>query len=682
MKSFNFISILLVFIFSCGISFGQNYHPLLNDSTTWDTWSYDYSLPACSDYAGTRVFINGDTVINTLTYSRISGFNAINITPLPCPVWAFDNTTTQDFAFLREDTALQKVWAYNTSLGSEYLLFDFSLMPGDIHVTSYGQDPMWPDSLIVDSVGVIQLADGSFRKIIHMHLLAGVFIQEYMIEGIGGSAGMYFPPLNWGIGFGNKLGCVIVNNDQLYNPSGNPTFCPGVIGNTNIISGKAYADLNSNLIFDAGDSPLDFIRVDENGTGMFDFTDTSGNYQVYVTDTGTYNVSGAQLNNFISNPLSHPANFSAFSEIDSTNDFAYQPISIFDELQLIMTPMHKFRAGYNATYKLWVRNRGTTNQSPVLVFYQDSALQFSTSSLSPAVTSTDSIIWNLPNLAPFQQTSVTVTFDVNSGLPIGTPVNSFAHVMPVLTDAFPLNNYDTSNAYIHGPYDPNDISVDRDTLFTNEMANPPFLNYLIRFQNLGNDTAFIVRIENRLHQTLDISTLEFVSSSHTCQMNWNNLLNEVEFIFPGINLPDSTSNEIESHGYVSYRIKPLSGLTAGQFISNNADIYFDFNLPVTTNYAWTMIEEPTALSEVLHDNESFQVYPNPASEKLNIAFQSKDKGSCNILVLDIFGRIVGDQSINGAEERIEFGIENLPSGIYFVKVSKGTTNGIKKIVKL
>ncbi|MBL0343520.1 MAG: T9SS type A sorting domain-containing protein [Bacteroidetes bacterium] len=682
MKSFHFISILLVFLFSCGISNGQNYHPLLNDSTTWDAWSHDYTLPACSDYAGTRVFVNGDTVINSLTYSRISGFNATNITPMPCPVWAFDNTTTQDFAFLREDTSLQKVWAFNPNLGSEYLLFDFSLMPGDTHVTSFGQNPLFHDSLIVDSVGVIQLADGSFRKIIHMHLLAGVFIQEYMIEGIGGSAGMYLPPLNWGIGFGTLLGCVIYNNDQLYNPTSFSTYCPGIIGNTNIIRGKAFVDLNSNLIFDAGDSPLDYVRVNANGTGMFDFTDTSGNYQVYVTDTGNFNVTGAVLNNFISNPISHTAYFSAFSQTDSTNDFAYQPISIFDELQLILTPMHKFRAGYNATYKLWIRNRGTTNQTSVVVFYQDSALQYFTASLTPAVTSADSITWNLPNLAPFQQTSFTVTFNVNSGLPIGTPVNSFAQVLPALTDAFPLNNYDTSNAYIHGPYDPNDISVDRGTLFTNEMANPPFLNYLIRFQNVGNDTAFVVRIENGLYQTLDVSTLEFVSSSHPCQMNWNYLLNQVEFIFQGINLPDSTTDEIGSHGYVAYRIKPVSGLMAGQFISIKADIYFDFNLPISTNYALTHIEEPTALSEILHSDEGFQLFPNPVAETLNIAFKKADTGNCKIKIIDITGRIIQEQTIEGVENRVVVNLVNLADGIYFVKVSKGTTKGIKKIVKL
>ncbi len=600
---------------------------------------------------------------------------------MPCPVWAFDNTNIQDIAFLREDTTLQKVWAFDPNLGTEYLLFDFSLIPGDTLITS-SITPSGQDTMIVDSVDVIQLLDGSFRKIIHMHHIVGIFMQEFMIEGVGGAAGMYLPPINWGMGTETYLGCVIYNNDQLYNPTAFSTYCPGIIGNTNIISGKAYADLNSNFMYDAGDSPLDYTRITETGSGMFDFTDASGNYQVYVTDTGNFNVSGSQVNNFTANPLSHSANFSTFSQEDSLNVFAYQPISIFDELQLFMTPLYKFRSGWNASYKMWIRNRGTTNVMPVVIFHQDSVLQYVTSSLTPSLTTTDSIVWNLPNLAPFQQNEFTVAFLVDAGLAIGSPVNSTSTVWPVLSDAFPLNNFDSSATHIYGPYDPNDISVDRDTLFTNEMSNPPFLNYLVRFQNTGNDTAFVVRIENRFYQTLDITTLEYVSSSHPCQMNWNNLLNQVEFVFENINLPDSTIDEMGSHGYVAYRIKPVNGLPAGYFISNYAEIYFDFNLPISTNYAWTYIEEPTVLSEIYYGVDGFHVFPNPVGETLFIRFNSGHRSACNIQLFDIFGRMQKELKIDDVVDQAVFNTEDLPAGIYFVKISKGNTNGMKKIVKL
>ncbi len=683
MKHYYFFTILVVLILKAGISCGQNYHPLLNDSMTWDAWSLDYSLPACSETDITRSFVNGDTVINTITYKRISGYHAINLTPMPCPVWAFDNTVINDFALMREDTALRQVWLYNESISTEFLLFDFSLSQGDTFVTSYSSTPQFPtDTMIVDSVYAMQLPDGTLRTRINMHALYYQWATEFMIEGIGGSAGVYLPPLNIGIGFETLLGCVIYNNDQLYNPTQFSTYCPGVTGNTNIIYGKAYVDLNTNMVYDAGDSPLDCTRVTEAVSGMFDFTDAAGNYQVYVTDTGNFNVSGIGLNNFISNPVLHTATFGSFLQTDSLNDFAYQPISIFDDLQLLLTPLHKFRSGLNASYKMWIRNKGTTNQMPVVVVYQDAVLDYVSSSFLPSVANNDSIVWILPNLAPFQYTDLTVTFQVDSGVAINTPVLSTAEVLPVISDAFPLNNMATSTTHIFGSYDPNDISVDRDTLFTNEMSNPPFLNYLVRFQNTGNDTAFVVRIENGLYQTLDVSTLEFVSASHPCEMNWNHLLNRMEFLFEDINLPDSTTNEVGSHGFVSYRVKPVSGLTAGNFIANTANIFFDFNLPVSTNYVWTYIEEPTTLPEYSFNSIDFRVYPNPVDEAIFIRFNLEHKIDCNIQVIDLFGRKQLEEDFNDITGNITLNLSGISSGIYLVKVTSGSKSGFKKIVKL
>jgi hypothetical protein len=44
-----------------------------------------------------------------------------------------------------------------------------------------------------------------------------------------------------------------------------------------------------------------------------------------------------------------------------------------------------------------------------------------------------------------------------------------------------------------------------------------------------------------------------------------------------------------SHGYVAYRIKPLSTVHAGDTIKNTAGIYFDYNMPVATNTEKTIV---------------------------------------------------------------------------------------------
>ena len=61
------------------------------------------------------------------------------------------------------------------------------------------------------------------------------------------------------------------------------------------------------------------------------------------------------------------------------------------------------------------------------------------------------------------------------------------------------------------------------------------------------------------------------------------LAGSLNFIFDNIHLPDSTTNEAGSHGYVIFEIKPLAQLPVGTGIGTGAAIYFDYNAPVLTN---------------------------------------------------------------------------------------------------
>jgi hypothetical protein len=81
-----------------------------------------------------------------------------------------------------------------------------------------------------------------------------------------------------------------------------------------------------------------------------------------------------------------------------------------------------------------------------------------------------------------------------------------------------------------------------------------------------------------------------VAASHPYTASITNQ-NKIEWAFANINLPDSNINEPLSHGYVSYRVKPKSTATAGDVINNLASIYFDYNLPVATNNALTLVQD-------------------------------------------------------------------------------------------
>ncbi len=159
----------------------------------------------------------------------------------------------------------------------------------------------------------------------------------------------------------------------------------------------------------------------------------------------------------------------------------------------------------------------------------------------------------------------------------------------------PLTNSFTECFEVVNSYDPNDKQV-HPADFIDTLQD--WLNYTVRFQNTGNAPAQHVVIEDTLSQFLDWTSFELLSYSH----NNNTTIGpngEVRFAFPYIELPDSNSNEPESHGYVRYRIKPLQNLPLGTAIENTAFIYFDFNPPIITNTTVNTVSEPLPLPNIL-----------------------------------------------------------------------------------
>src|SRR5690606_8518432 len=102
-----------------------------------------------------------------------------------------------------------------------------------------------------------------------------------------------------------------------------------------------------------------------------------------------------------------------------------------------------------------------------------------------------------------------------------------------------------------------------------------WIDYTIRFQNTGTDTAFNVLITDTLPAYLDPGSFVVGAASHNFTWELRDA-GTLKFSFPDILLPDSNANEAASHGFVSFRIKPREPVLPGTMIENFANIYFDF----------------------------------------------------------------------------------------------------------
>jgi len=146
---------------------------------------------------------------------------------------------------------------------------------------------------------------------------------------------------------------------------------------------------------------------------------------------------------------------------------------------------------------------------------------------------------------------------------------------------------------IIGSYDPNDKTVQptgiADQHYIEEGTE---LTYKIRFQNTGSDTAFrVVIIDTLKNDFLDLQTFKITNTSHSYNARITNQ-NVLIVEFDNILLPDSTTNEPASHGFVQYKITPFQDAPKNSIITNLGDIYFDYNHPITTNTVFNTIGIP------------------------------------------------------------------------------------------
>jgi len=198
-----------------------------------------------------------------------------------------------------------------------------------------------------------------------------------------------------------------------------------------------------------------------------------------------------------------------------------------------------------------------------------------------------------------------------------------------------------------------------------------YLHYVIRFQNTGTANAINIVVKNSLDTNLDWSTLQLENLSHNNRVVIKNE-NEIEFIFKDINLPNNTTDEPNSHGFIAYKIKPKADIALDDVILNKADIFFDYNSPIETNTANTRIVNVLAINENTLLN--FSVYPTPTENILNI------KSKTEISKIEIYSKLGQLILKNETENNID--ISNLTNGLYFVKVKDINGNfSMKNIMK-
>lgn len=447
------------------------------------------------------------------------------------------------------------------------------------------------------------------------------------------------------------------------------------IQNISLVRGQLFEDSNGNCSReDAENSALPF-QFDLSQNGQLITVTGSGSFNVLLSP-GNYSLSNLRvidpLYRYNQVDFACSPNFSISTTASQTVsiDIPMKNLSPSDlGIDLSTSSGNRLRQGSSQWVYLKVSNAGYSYGNQIIYEVEiPNAITFE-SSIPPPVSSSGRVLtYSLDSLIKYGQNTVLVK--VKAPVSATTIGNSYCFTAQILfpqSDVNPINNRDTACFPVIAAVDPNDKQAN----ITNSLPGLSELEYRIRFQNTGNDTAFKVVLVDTLESYFYPNTIQLLDASHPYHFD---IVKGTILVwtFDSILLPDSTTNEARSHGYVNFRIKLDSALADGSVIDNDAEIYFDYQPPVHTNHALTIIQLPVGLTE--GDLHRVSVYPNPVEDRLKVEGL---RPRAQLRIQDANGRQLRNYTANEFGVLV-FDIQDLAPGLYLLVTAQATIKIIKE----
>ncbi|MEZ4938017.1 MAG: T9SS type A sorting domain-containing protein [Crocinitomicaceae bacterium] len=472
------------------------------------------------------------------------------------------------------------------------------------------------------------------------------------------------------------------------------------------ISGTVYADDNENCVIDGGEDGIENVMVHCTGQG-YTFTDQNGYYSFQVP-TGTYTLTEQTNQNYSFSSCqnsSETVSVTATAGCVSTVNISNQIIPISDLKITTINSGIPPVPGNSYQQKVIIENAGTITETDVQLGYtHDGQLSFQNSSSSLLVVDGGPTNYGIhsgfPSLDPNTSEVILINYNTPTNIPIGTVVifdDSVANAGPIdvnwLLDETPWNNVNKYNTTTIASYDPNykevnPIGIDAPGYISSEVEE---FNYTIHFQNEGTYYAQNIYITDQLDDDFDWTTLQpgYSDYSYTTTVSETGL---VTFTFANIHLPwKSSFGDVLSSGLVNYSIKRKPNLPQGTEFTNYADIYFDYNAPITTNTTLNTLNDSVFLDlneEVnafeLIDAKNMDIFPIPAKDMITIRVNNLIKNEhASLNVYDLMGKMIQSEkiSLSPGSNIVTQNVSRLSTGTYLTQIQfEDGSFLVKKIV--
>ncbi|MBK8340854.1 MAG: T9SS type A sorting domain-containing protein [Flavobacteriales bacterium] len=348
------------------------------------------------------------------------------------------------------------------------------------------------------------------------------------------------------------------------------------------LRGSVFLDFDLDATLDTTDHKVSYRLVRTDANDILVWTNSDGDFDL-PADTGTWDVwhTPPSIYQVTNDPDTLTASLTTLAPIAEGLDIGLAP-ALDDTLPFITTTMSGIlRCNDPVILWLHLRNNGTFIPEGIVIdYYVHPDVTVVNTYPTPDSIVGDHIYWHVDSLGWFQEFEAMIEVIIGPvGSTAGFGYTVTAANLPLLFSVPP------SSTTVSCAFDPNDKLVTPQG-YGDAGAVPvdqEWLEYTVRFQNTGTDTAFTVQLLDTLDTDLDPLTMEVLAASHDLtriQVDTNNV---ALFRFERILLPDSNTNQFGSNGFVKYRIQPNAGSPHLTGITNSAAIYFDLNPPVITN---------------------------------------------------------------------------------------------------
>jgi hypothetical protein len=176
---------------------------------------------------------------------------------------------------------------------------------------------------------------------------------------------------------------------------------------------------------------------------------------------------------------------------------------------------------------------------------------------------------------------------------------------------------------------------------------------LLYFTGYNDDEVNVLRWSVASELNNDYFTIEHSNDSQ----NW-----QIVGIVDGSGTTNST---------VTYSLndeKPYDGITYYRLMQTDFDGSFKYS-------------DIISISKGEDTNSTVSVFPNPFAQTFCIQFNKKTSTDYNVEINNYMGQNIQSQTISEGSNLIEINMDNLPDGIYYIKIFNDQKSYLKKIVK-